>query len=76
MRKVIEAELNWENIFVIPNLTDLYSTIEKGAVIPSQSMFSFPIASFNLMIVWLLGGLGNFFLLLEVTIYNPIASKM
>lgn len=61
VRKVIEAQLNQENIFVILNLTYLYGTIEKGAVIPSQFPFPFPIASFSPMVLWLLGGLGNFF---------------
>lgn len=48
-----------EHFYVILNLTCLYGTVEKGAVIPSQSPFPFPIASFSLVVPSLLGGLGN-----------------
>lgn len=48
-----------EHFNVALNLTCLYDTVENGAVIPSQFLFPSPIASFSLVALSLLGGLGN-----------------
>lgn len=57
VRKMTKEQHNQEN--VILNLACLYDTVEKGAAIPSQSPFPFPIASFSLVALSLLGGFGN-----------------
>lgn len=55
--KMIKEQLNPENIFMLSLILPVY--VETGAVIPSQSPFPFPIASFSLVAVSLLRGLGN-----------------